>query len=354
MTRKLSIADYSSIAKEMDNLSISESVLLKAILDIGTSHASFDCDNNIEWAIVCDRNSDKNYIYYVIVNSECEVEAFSSLFNEILDEKITYATRQVMFALRIENIDDPEINDTWSKLDVALVDRARVKLRKVEIHPELKRGMRMIKPMALRKHDSIKKNNQFDYNMEQLGLKYFKRLVKDINDCKNYTSSVYSFPVFTENYCKYLVDKMKDAKYIENNIEAEMYQIPEFVLDQESSEFKMFADIVFNYINNISTMVYHQKTEDISSIQFARYSKDTTSNGNLHSDQDSDITIVINLSDKFDGGGTRLLLPGFDNEIVIPPVPVGHCLLFRGRMELHEGMKITSGTRDLLVFWTTT
>ena len=354
MTRKLSIADYSIIAKEMDNLSISESILLKTILDIGTSHASFDCDNNIEWVIVCDRSRDENYIYYVIVKHTGETESFSSLFYETLDEKKTYATRQVMFALDIENIDDPEINDTWSELDVTLIERNKVKLRKVEIHPELKRGMRMIKPISTRKEDSIKKNISFNYDMEYAGLKYFKRLVTDINGCDNYTSSIYTFPVLTKKYCDYLVGKMKDVNYKENSIESEMYQIPEFVLDCESAEFGMFSDIIFNYVNHISMIVYHQQTEYINSIQFAKYSENTTSNGNLHSDSDSDITIVINLSDKFDGGGTRILLPGFNNEVIVPPVPVGHCLLFRGKMELHEGMKITSGTRDLLVFWTTT
>lgn len=354
MTRKLSIADYSSIAKEIDNLSISESVILKAMLDIGTSHASFDCDNNIEWAIVCDRNSDANYIYYVIINHTGETESFSSLFYKILDEKKTYATRQVMFALGIENIDDPEINDTWSLLLREYVENNKLNLKTISLHPDIVKFTRLIKHMSNSKEEAIRNNTKFDYSLNSSGLKYFRNLVTDINGCDNYTSSIYTFPVLTKKYCDYLVKKMDSVKYTANNEESEMYQIPEFVLDYDSKEFKMFADIIFSYVNHISTIVYHQKTEHINSIQFAKYSLDTTSNGNLHSDKDSDITIVINLSDKFDGGGTRILLPGFNNEVIVPPVPVGHCLLFRGKMELHEGMKITSGSRDLLVFWTAT
>lgn len=351
MIKVLSIEDYALVVNKMGEISLSESILMKAILDYNTSIGSILSDATLDWIVICDTTKEVNYVYFVTSSTDSYSELVDNLY-KLIGYKKTYITKQVAEYFELES-SDGLLNDTWVELvPTDLSDDSTVKLKKPQLCPEFKRRILMIKPMAMRKEESIHNNKTFDFTAEKVGLNYFKKLVSDIHMCENYTSSIYSFPVLSKKYCQYLVSTMKDVPYKENNAEDKMYQIPEYVIDNDSEEFLAFSSIVFEYINHISMMVYHQKTEHINSIQFARYSASTTYKGNLHSDRDSDITIVINLSDNFIGGGTRILLPGFNNEVIVPPVPIGHCLLFRGRTELHEGLKILSGDRDLLVFWT--
>lgn len=164
---------------------------------------------------------------------------------------------------------------------------------------------------------------------------------------------VYTFPFLSKSFCKKLIKKVHKYEYVTNKQEDTLYQMPEIVLYEKDIELhKQLVEIYHESIDPIAKSMYGVCADDIRSIQLAKYSAEGISGGNWHYDQDSDITIVVSLSDDYEGGGTMIKPYGDAEEIMIPKLPIGHAVLFRGRHFLHKGLQVTKGDRDILVFWT--
>lgn len=164
---------------------------------------------------------------------------------------------------------------------------------------------------------------------------------------------VYSFPFISNSMCRRLLRKANAYEYEVNDCEDSPYQMPEVVLSEKDVVLyeKMLALFMSN-IPDITNVLYARKTIEINSVQLARYSPNTISTGNWHHDEDSDITLVVSLSNSHEGGGTMIHPYGIGDVVVVPQLPAGHALLFRGKHYLHKGMPVTKGERNILVFWT--
>jgi hypothetical protein len=170
---------------------------------------------------------------------------------------------------------------------------------------------------------------------------------------KEHAQGVYSFPFLSKAMCKQLVSKSKGYKYEVNDYEDSPYQMPEVILaDKDLELYERMLSLFMTNIPEITNVMYARKTTEIRSVQLAKYSPDTISAGNWHHDEDSDLTLVVSLSDTHEGGGTMIHPYGLDKSITIPQMPAGHALLFRGKHYLHKGLPVTKGERNILVFWT--
>lgn len=168
-----------------------------------------------------------------------------------------------------------------------------------------------------------------------------------------HSAGVYSFPFLSKSMCKKLIDKSTKYTYTVNDCEDTPYQMPEVVLaDKDVALYEKMLEIFNSNIPEITKVVYAAETKEIRSIQLAKYSPETIANGNWHIDEDSDLTLVVSLSDAHEGGGTMIKPYGLAEEVEIPQLPVGHALLFRGKHYMHKGLPVTKGERNILVFWT--
>jgi hypothetical protein len=173
------------------------------------------------------------------------------------------------------------------------------------------------------------------------------------NGLVDHGHGVYSFPFLSRSMCKSVLTKASTYTYEVNCIEECEYQIPEVVLaDKDVAMYEKLLDIFTSNISSMTSVLYMTKIAEVRSIQLARYCVSEVNGGNWHSDVDSDITLVVALDEDYEGGGTAIKPYGTAKEIVIPKLPVGTALLFRGKYLQHKGLPISKGSRNILVVWT--
>lgn len=166
---------------------------------------------------------------------------------------------------------------------------------------------------------------------------------------------IYSIPLLDPQVCSNLIAHgehlAKDGGWARNPCEPEEFQIPEIVLAKRSpATFKVLEGLI-RYINVFHAILYQRVPQSVSSIQFTKYTPETTNQGNWHHDLDSDFTVVVSLNPElFEGGGTEVIADPM-RTITIPPLPAGHALIFNGKMIRHRGMEVTKGSRYLLTYW---
>lgn len=178
-------------------------------------------------------------------------------------------------------------------------------------------------------------------------------LVADVESLLiKHCDGVWSLPAINRKMVDRLIAFGNKNGYKVNDYEEYSVQIPEVVLSEYSEDLdNTCADIFKTLVRPLSKILYMKEVEEITSIQLAKYTKDTTVEGSWHFDASSDITFVINLSNDVTDEGTKVKLFGSSEVITIPPLEPGYGLLFRGRMFMHKGCK-TNSERNLLVFWT--
>jgi hypothetical protein len=165
-------------------------------------------------------------------------------------------------------------------------------------------------------------------------------------------TGVYSFPLLSKEYCQKLLNEFTEAEYLPNLEEPYAAQIPEVVLRERTPDlFDVIEEMFMDVVCKLSLVLYGVEPSTLHTAQLAKYDVGNTSMGNWHIDQDSDVTLTIALSDSHEGGGTVIKPYGSLQEVVVPQLPVGYGLLFRGKNYLHKGLPVTKGTRNLLVFW---
>lgn len=167
-----------------------------------------------------------------------------------------------------------------------------------------------------------------------------------------FTSGVYSIPFLHPDYCDALLTEVAAMSFEVNDDEEAEVQIPEITLGDKCPALHSCLHGLFNnVINPLTKVLYQLEQTKMSSIQFAQYTPENTAHGNWHHDRDSDITLVVALSDFHKGGGTMVKPQGLGEPFEVPQLPVGHAMLFQGSRMLHKGLPVTEGARNLLVFW---
>lgn len=168
------------------------------------------------------------------------------------------------------------------------------------------------------------------------------------------SSGVYSFPFLRPEYVDALLDEIAAMSFEVNDEEEALVQIPEITLQDNCPPLHACLHSLFQYVvKPLSAVLYGLEPKYMQSIQFAQYTPENTAHGHWHHDQDSDITLVVALTNDHVGGGTMVKPQGFGEAFEVPQLPVGHAMLFQGSKHLHYGLPVTEGARNLLVFWST-
>ena len=158
---------------------------------------------------------------------------------------------------------------------------------------------------------------------------------------------VYTVPVFTETFCKILLDEITNAEFIPNDSEDELRQIPEYILNVKNPAlYDSLMKVVMSILNPIFYTIW-QQVAFAGNIQVANYNPKGKQKGAWHHDASSDITVVVPLNTgSYQGGGTEFYKRG-----KLDPLPNGTALIFPAMTHLHRGLAVEDGDRFLLVFW---
>lgn len=169
---------------------------------------------------------------------------------------------------------------------------------------------------------------------------------------KYYGHGIYSFPYLSESFCYSLMLELDCMEYSVNLEEPEEAQIPEVTFATECpSLFDCLHSLWANAGIPLAKVLMGQDPCVLKTIQAARYTPENTPRGHWHNDKDSDVTLVVALTDTHTGGGTLVHTGPYSENIMVPQLPVGHGMFFNGKAHRHYGMPVTDGERNLLVHW---
>lgn len=350
------IEDFPFIEETNDNYYNIKPEVLKALIRNGGCLTA-SCDGAVVGVVVGNIGispSGCESVYKVVLLVADSTETSKVLLCRIKELfHVVAAARMVMDYVKLEY--NKYLQGDWFELKKVSVEMPTKEKARKEVASKLyycEEHMKLLE--LLDQYEEATKSGVTDvakfYTEEQ------KALVESIeNSLVDYGNGVYSFPMFSSAFVHRLNSYEGGVEYKPNDDEAYAVQIPEIVLQEHNPELfdvckKMFALSVVP----LAKILYSYDVERVSSIQFAKYdSASDITGGNWHYDEDSEVTITVNVSDsEFECEGTMIKPNGSLDPIVVPPVPVGHAMLFRGKRFNHKGLPVTKGTRKLLVFWT--
>lgn len=169
---------------------------------------------------------------------------------------------------------------------------------------------------------------------------------------RKWAPGVYSVPYLCPALCILLRDHMANLGHMPNDEEEPEAQIQECVLNHEDPElFGKLNGLWMLAMPALAELLLQLEVKSCLSIQGAVYTPDGTSETQWHQDIDSEFTAVVALSDpaSFDASGTDVWRDG--EQYTVPPLPIGHAMVFAGRTTLHKGNTVHAGERHLLVHW---
>jgi len=209
----------------------------------------------------------------------------------------------------------------------------------------------MIHPDLAPHLGNIKEFLDDNLDLDNLAPSWFKHHLDSLPITQH--GNAISIPLLDPRVCDDIVVRTASANFAPNMDEEPDYRINELVLapgERSTMQLVRFAEEV---IWPLFTLLYGKAPNSFSSIQIARYGAPGPVGTGWHHDEDSEATCTVSLNPgQFTGGGTALRpLGGFSAPVCVPPLPQGHALLFNGRTTLHRGLDVTSGMRNLLVFW---
>jgi hypothetical protein len=232
---------------------------------------------------------------------------------------------------------------------------------KDKLHPVLKDNIPIFERMAkaAQDHHGL---TWSDFNDSAEWIKPMESVVREYGSpyhfheqwAKPFTSGVYSFPFLREEYIEDLLNEISAMSFEVNAEEDALVQIPEITLADNCRTLHDCLHSLFQYaVKPLAAILYNLEPKFMQSIQFAQYTPENTAEGHWHHDEDSDITLVVALTNNHVGGGTMVKPQGLGEAFEVPQLPVGHAMLFQGSRTLHYGLPVTEGARNLLVFWST-
>ena len=228
---------------------------------------------------------------------------------------------------------------------------------KDKLHPTIKPLVPVFEQMAQAAEDRHGLTRLDLYNR----LDWFDALTKSVTeyglklgDGFEGRTGVYSFPFLRHEYVEDLLNEVAAMSFAVNPDEEALVQIPEITLqDNCPSLHQCLHSLFLHVVKPLAAVLYGLEPKFMQSIQFAQYTPENTAHGHWHHDEDSDITLVVALTDHHKGGGTMVKPQGLGEAFMVPQLPVGHAMLFQGSRFLHYGLPVTEGARNLLVFWST-
>ncbi|KPA96926.1 hypothetical protein [Pseudomonas asplenii] len=163
---------------------------------------------------------------------------------------------------------------------------------------------------------------------------------------------VYSFPYLSPEFCRDLMLELDCMDYAVNEDEPEEAQIPELVFAHYCPVLhECLRALWYDAGTTLAKVLFGQDPQVLRVIQAAKYTTENTPRGHWHADNDSDVTMVVALTNDHLGGGTVVHRGPLSPCITVPQLPVGHAMFFNGKAMRHYGLPVTSGERNLLVHW---
>lgn len=158
---------------------------------------------------------------------------------------------------------------------------------------------------------------------------------------------LYAVPMFSDVFCRLLMDEIQGLDFEPNEEEDYLRQIPEVLLREKAPELDAMLMEIARSAFNLLFFALFQREITAGAVQIAKYSPDVKAATAWHHDKDSDITVVVPLNTgDYKGGGTEFYGRG-----VVAPLPSGNMLVFPAYTHLHRGLPTLEGDRYLLVFW---
>ena len=164
-------------------------------------------------------------------------------------------------------------------------------------------------------------------------------------------TSAFVLPVLSAEGCQAICQRSERYAFTPNEMEDDEHRIAEAVLSEVDPEFDAtLRSVLMTGLAPWFLMLWGRLPSQIASLQIAHYNPDQHTETAMHIDRDSSYTAVIALNPgEFEGGGTAIA-DGLCGNFHIPPLPIGHALIFDGQRTLHRGLP-TGGNRKLLVVW---
>lgn len=173
-----------------------------------------------------------------------------------------------------------------------------------------------------------------------------------LSQVTQHAPGVYSFPYLSAKFCKDLMLELDCMDYSVNEDEDEAAQIPELIFSHHCpSLHECLRALWHNAAIPLAKVLFGQDPDQLRVIQAAKYTVDNTPRGHWHTDSDSDVTMVVALTNEHEGGGTVVHVGPFAEPVIVPQLPVGHAMFFNGKAMRHYGLPVTAGERNLLVHW---
>lgn len=169
---------------------------------------------------------------------------------------------------------------------------------------------------------------------------------------------IYSFPIFTEEFCKHLNEELEHFK--QNTQGRSLPNTMNFEgvsLDEMGFSFTFLTTLIKNYFQVLTKLLFPNwggGAIDSFKSFVVQYDKDKYPSLSKHFDN-AEVSMSICLNSNFEGGDLQLeqMLGQEDNSEMEPVVvkqKVGQCILHRSR-QFHFAHPITSGVRTNMIVW---
>lgn len=200
---------------------------------------------------------------------------------------------------------------------------------------------------------SLSSEDKFLYKPPKLPFDYFTTLNKMMVD-KAPQNKAFQLEWFTPEEVQELIQRTSTLPYKTVGVDTYDLDTPRIYFDMEENATiffqlyrKFYAEIAY-----IVELLLGMEVRDIESIFIAKYSPDEFPIDTCHTDDASDVSVVVALNDDYEGGGFELYGGGYyggKSEFLKPPV--GSATIFPGKEKFHRSKTTTEGNRLILVFW---
>jgi hypothetical protein len=183
---------------------------------------------------------------------------------------------------------------------------------------------------------------------------YREGLHKDIGKVEPSGPELYVMPMWTEDYCRYIVERaesqhqFRHGQGYEGLGENKKIKTTDVRLNDLPEVQQGYLQTYNGLLRKIIKKIWLVQL-DHSDAFVTRYTMDSQTRLLRHIDQSSVVSMTIKLNSEFTGGALHFVR----QNLVNTEVPVGHiCFFPSGCTHIHEVLPLKSGKRYAITFWT--
>jgi len=183
---------------------------------------------------------------------------------------------------------------------------------------------------------------------------YREGLHKDIGKVNPVGPELYVMPMWTEDYCRYVVEQaeaqhqFKLGQGYEGRDETDKIKTTDVKLAELPNVYEGYRQTYAGLLQAVIKKIW-LVTLDHSDAFITRYTMDSQVRLHRHIDHSSVVSMTIKLNNDYSGGELHFVR----QKLVNSHVPVGHiCFFPSGCTHIHEVLPLKSGKRYAITFWT--